>query len=172
MVVGSTLNTAVSHPHLLSSPFLSCFLLVETQIRGHIAGYSLLSRLLRFVPCIFDARRPELFFFPRPLASNCAYPRQALSAVRTAATLRALHFLSREDFSPFFPRPLASNCAYTTPSALSSSYGCAGTLSNKTPKRLTRYGTSTRIYRTVLVDTSMPYAWVPKWIETTRARHQ
>ena len=28
------------------------------------------------------------------------------------ATVRALHFLSREDFSSFFPRRLAPNCAY------------------------------------------------------------
>ena len=27
-------------------------------------------------------------------------------------TVRALHFLSREDFSSFFPRRLGSNCAY------------------------------------------------------------
>ena len=58
--------------HLLSSAFYSLSLLVVTQIRGHIAGSS-----------------PPL-----------------------PTTVRALHFLSREDFSSFFPRRLASNCAY------------------------------------------------------------
>ena len=34
------------------------------------------------------------------------------SSVPSPTTVRALHFLSREDFTPFFPRRLASNCAY------------------------------------------------------------
>ena len=58
--------------HLLSSPFCSLSLLVVIQIRGHTAGCS--------------------------------------SPIPTA--VRALHFLSREDFSSFFPRRLASKCAY------------------------------------------------------------
>ena len=65
--------------HLLSSPFFSLSLLVVKQIRGHIAGPSPPSPP-RFVPGIFNARKVQ--FFPRRLASNCAYsyPRYALSA--------------------------------------------------------------------------------------------
>ena len=61
-----------SIPFILSSPFCSLSLPVVTQIRGHIAGSS-----------------PPL-----------------------PTTVRALHFLSQENFSCFFPRRLASNCAY------------------------------------------------------------
>ena len=52
---------------------LPIILIVVTQIRGHIAGYPPPPSPLRFVPCIFNARRFQLF--PRRLASNCAYPR-------------------------------------------------------------------------------------------------
>ena len=45
---------------LLISPFYSLSLLVVTQIRGHIAGSSP-PYPLRFVPCIFIARRFQLF---------------------------------------------------------------------------------------------------------------
>ena len=50
------------HPmHLiLSLPFFSLSLLVVTQIRGHITGHSPPSPP-RFVPCIFIARRLQLF---------------------------------------------------------------------------------------------------------------
>ena len=47
----------------------------NSQIRGHIAGSSSPSPL-RFVPCIFIAERLHFStFFPRRLASNCAYIR-------------------------------------------------------------------------------------------------
>ena len=42
--------------HLLSSPFFSLSSLVETQMRGYTAGSSP-PTLLRFVPCMFGAKR-------------------------------------------------------------------------------------------------------------------
>ena len=65
---------------LFSSPSFSLSLLVVTQIRRHIAGSSFPSHL-RFVQCIFIARRFHQNFFARRLASNCAYPRATRSAV-------------------------------------------------------------------------------------------
>ena len=47
---------------------------VVTQTRVHIEGFSPPSPI-RFVPCTFIAERRLSSFFPRRLASNCAYPR-------------------------------------------------------------------------------------------------
>ena len=66
--------------HLLPSSFFSLSLLVVAQIRGHIQQALLPPSPLRFVPSILS-REDFSSFFPRRLASNCAYPRQALSAV-------------------------------------------------------------------------------------------
>ena len=67
-------------PHLLSSPFF-CSLLpsLNSSPGSH-------SRLFlpppRYGSCLaFLSREESSFFFPRRLASNCAYPRKALSAV-------------------------------------------------------------------------------------------
>ena len=57
---------------LISAPFFSLYLLVVTQIRGHIAG-SPPPYPLRFVPCTFIARRLQPFL-PSSTPSNCAYP--------------------------------------------------------------------------------------------------
>ena len=89
-----------------SSPFHSLSLLVGTQIRGHIAGSSpplsliintsyqnlpfgsgdypdKLSPSTHYGSCLafLFSRQDFRSFFPRRLASNSAYPRQALSAV-------------------------------------------------------------------------------------------
>ena len=56
---------------LLSLPFFSVSSLVVTRIRGHIAGYS-----PPFLPTTIRA-----LHFYRRIASNCAYPCYALSAV-------------------------------------------------------------------------------------------
>ena len=66
--------------HSLSSPFCSLSLLVVNQTRGHIAGsYPPLPTTVHALH--FLSREDFSSFFPRRLASNCAYPRQALSAV-------------------------------------------------------------------------------------------
>ena len=66
---------------LLSSPFCPLSLLVVTQIRGHTAGSSP-PLPTHYGSCLaFLSREDFSSFFPRRLASNCAYPRQALSAV-------------------------------------------------------------------------------------------
>ena len=64
-----------------------------------------------------------LFFFPSHLLSSPFYHLSLLvvtqirghvagSSPPVPTTVRALHLLSREDFSSFLPRRLASNCAY------------------------------------------------------------
>ena len=81
-IIQNLKNQAPARNSLLSSSFFSLFLLVVTHIRGHIAGSFFHSPpLLRFVPCISIERRLHSSLFPRRLASNCAYPRYALSAV-------------------------------------------------------------------------------------------
>ena len=65
-------SVCFSHP-IYYSPFFSLSPLVVIQIRGHIVGSSPPS-LIWFVPCFFIARNFSSFF-PRRLASNCAYPR-------------------------------------------------------------------------------------------------
>ena len=62
-------------PSILSPPIK----IVVTQIRGHIAGSSPLSTAVRALH--FFSRQDFSSFFPRQLASNCAYQRSALSAV-------------------------------------------------------------------------------------------
>ena len=54
-------------------------LVVITQIRGHVAGSSPPPHYVPFVSCIIIARK--LSSLVDSLASNCAYPRSALSAV-------------------------------------------------------------------------------------------
>ena len=60
--------------HLLSSPFYSLSLLIVTQIRGHIRS-RLFSPATHYGSCLAFLSREDLSsFFPRRLASNCAYP--------------------------------------------------------------------------------------------------
>ena len=60
--------------HLLSSPFYSLSLVVETQIRGHVAGSSSPYPLLVQFSCLaFLSREDFNSLFPRRLAPNCAY---------------------------------------------------------------------------------------------------
>ena len=82
-VAGSTQSVVPGafffRPHVLSSPFFSLSLLVVSQILGHIAGSS---PPPHYGSCLaFLSREDFSPFFPRRLASNCAYPRWALSAV-------------------------------------------------------------------------------------------
>ena len=57
--------------HLLSSPWLSCSLLVVTQIRSHIVGCFLLSHWVRCAPCNFNARIFSTSFPHRLLLYAC-----------------------------------------------------------------------------------------------------
>ena len=68
-----------SIPFIILAPLSSPSLPVVTQIWGHIAGPP--PSPLRYVPS-FISREELSIFFPRRLASNCAYPRcyEALSA--------------------------------------------------------------------------------------------
>ena len=79
----NTSNKYTTHAfssHLLSSPFYYLSLLVVTQIRGHIAQALLPPYPLRFVPCIFIARRFQLFLPSSTRVELCLPTLGALSS--------------------------------------------------------------------------------------------
>ena len=99
-----------STSHLLSAPSapffaLSLLLIVETQIRSHIAGSSPPSPL-RFVRCIFIARRFQLFLPSSTRVELC------LPTLRTLSSLSFLLFW--EDKFEISPRRDSNSRANTT----------------------------------------------------------